>query len=229
MRVCLVFALLTVAAGDPFRLVPTPGAPDPRPPEAPAGKMLVTDPTYTPGAGDRAILFSYDRDVPRVWICKDLFAFEDYIRSMEAKDSVGLEGLARAGRAAVVTDGTAVLVLEYRDNPYIGKGHPSCEVRLEDGPYANQKAWCLASEVVRVVVVPKPRALIEAERKAARKGAEADRKADPAKQAAALLDIADALRDSGKVEAAGVYYRRIARDFPGTPAAKQAASRLAPP
>src|SRR4051812_13434521 len=175
-------------AADPTRLVPEPGVPEPTP-AAPPGKKAVVVPGYEPRPGERAALVSAGG---KVLVVKARYEVDSLVKLGATGDNAGLNEIVKARRAALVAPGTAVLVLgasTFSDGRDV---HITYEVRLLDGPYRGQAAYCLEENVGRLTYVPKSRADLRAEREAAKKPAPAPPPADE-QRAEGLLKAAENL------------------------------------
>ena len=81
-------------------------------------------------------------------MCKDIFAFEEFIKAVGAGDKKGLEDLEARKKLAWLDPMSRVLILEEKTNQFIGKGVPVSEARILNGPYAGQSVWVPNSYLV---------------------------------------------------------------------------------
>lgn len=208
---------------DSSPLIPRQETPNPKLPEAPAGKNLVPLPNYKPKPGDRLYLFS---EIGKTAITKDRFDLATVIKAGIANDVVGAQQLKDQQRVFLVTTGTQVLVLDTDTLNYKGSEYTACQVRFVDGPFADQSAWCVADEVVKLVAVPKSKAQLkaEADRDKPRVAETVNQSAD--QKAAALLKIAQNLEKDGKTKPALENYREIVKIAPNSASAKTAKGRI---
>lgn len=171
--------------------------------------------------------------------------YSDFDKYRLANDQVGMKRLLDDKRAAVLPKGTKVLVLkshlsEYRP-AYFGPKYTSShmatlpadsrpettgaplEVRIQDGPRKDIECFIDHAEVARLI--PDPAASKETP-PAKSKGKPATKAVDPSARARSLLNLAKNSKRNGKPDVAAEYYRRIVKEFPGSPEAKTAADEL---
>lgn len=192
---------------------------------------LVPDPDWVARPGDKATL--YDDGDGRVFIARDMFAFQDLVKGLKAKDTDGLRELMDKGKVAFEVSGTPILVIERHENQFIAGGVLALEVRLLDGANKGRVCWIYRASAARLIE-KKPDPAIEKSRQvqaeaAARREAKEAEKARanaPAARAASLLNIARNLEKSGKPKPALENYRKIVKEFGDTPSAKEAAGRV---
>jgi hypothetical protein len=203
----------------------------------PAPKM-VPDRGWEPQPGDRATVTK-----PDAIGCKTLDDYRDLLKFAEAKDDAGIKGLTKGGSAVIVPDGTSVLVIkDHRPKPKGVSGpmsgtdfqrqlqadilrpksyaeeHPPIEVRILEGPHKDLRVFVEASFVQRLIPAPVPPPPPK------KKEPPKAKPMSPSAKADALMAQAKALEKSN-TRGAISYYRRVAREYPGSPQAKRAEKR----
>lgn len=174
-------------------------------------------------------------------------AFTNVQKFRDAKDQIGVKQLIDAKRVGSFGVGTPVLVIKtYRPEEPAQvfssassfaqsllaralepKENWPIEVRMLDGEFKGQVRFFNEDDIGHLVPAP-PKLPPPGTRKAKPTYRPTGNAEEPAARAATLLKLADNLRVGGKPAAAADYYKRIVKDFPGTPSAKAAAERLDP-
>jgi hypothetical protein len=106
-----------------------------------------------PEPGKLMTLFGNVDEVP---VCKDVFAFESFIKSLRARDGDGLDELRRRGVVKDVPLGTDILVIERHTNPFLAKGTHAVEGRVQGGPMDGKVVWVQEeyTGVIKILVGP---------------------------------------------------------------------------
>ena len=206
-----------------------------KPPPSPPKTQMVVDRTWVPEPGDRAVLRSASEDEreQKVFVTTDMFAYQEYMKFLKANDSAGLKGLLLKRQLALVEPGTPILVIKRHKNPLIADGATAIELRILDGEQKDVKVWVYEGDVNRMIekpAEPDPPKFSEMEKAFAK--AQADKAAAKAKanspetKANTLLNVGKNLEKDGRTKPALEQYRKVVKDYAGTPAAKEAAKRI---
>ena len=83
------------------------------------------------------ILYLHDGDGDPIHVASDLFAWEDMVKFLKARDDQGLRELIDAGRVARIDDDTQIRFLELTRTSKFRVA----EVRILDGPQAGKAVW----------------------------------------------------------------------------------------
>lgn len=110
---------------------------------------LVPDPGWEPAVGDRVVV--YTGETGGAYAATNMFTFQALVKSLRAKDTVGVEELIEKKQVGIVPPNTKIIVRGITSNPYIADGVEALEVRFQDGPYRDQAAWILRSQAAKLV------------------------------------------------------------------------------
>jgi Tetratricopeptide repeat len=218
-------------------LAQQPGSP-PREASGPLRETVI-DQSWVPQIGSAAEVVT--ENLPSGRYYADL---RNYLRSEEARDSVGTRQLLDTKAIVPLPKGTKVLVLRIfgGESPLAGQSFsstvsfnqavqsavlappapaedaPALEVRIAEGPYKDESRWVVRKGIgrttVRAVVAPPEP-----------KKVAPPRVIPASERAESLLLMGQALEKAGNTKAALGYYREILEKYPGEPAAKGAAER----
>jgi hypothetical protein len=216
--------------------------------DGPAKPRRVADKSYSPAVGDRAVLYNADEkgEMFLIWAATTPAAFREYVKAEAMEDKKRVSELEKEEKVLVIDeDETPVVVLavepvaipvSVEERGVRGVGATAVGVRILDGPHKGLVLITTAGLVARLRDAPEKtkgrRASATSKKKspktaAAKKPAVAAPKtADPAARAASLLRLGQSLEKSGKSAGALEYYRKVVKDYPGTPQAKTASARI---
>jgi hypothetical protein len=224
----LLCALVLAAGEDPVKL---PG------PDTPG---MVRDTKWTPRPGDRAVV-----DLADAPAAAGMQVWNQVGKLVRANDPLGLKPFYDAGTVVKLAQGTPVLVLEFHDF----RPPPAPAVTLSGADsfaqYAQEMIFANANRPepppnlleVRVLAGPhQGKAFVTEEKNVARyveapaaprpRPKPAPKAVDPAGRATSLLAAARNLERAGKGAGALDFYRRVVKEHPGTPQAREAAARV---
>jgi hypothetical protein len=209
---------------DVVRLIDKPEIAPAWPPSPPPGKAWLPEPGYSPSIGDDCRIWVQDvKLAPGIFGAYDRFAFAELCELAASKDGVGIADMLRAGRLTPLLVGTPVHVLGSHTVPISVNDQfiqfPSVSVRVTAGPLFGKKYFVMPLLLARLYEAPRrsppqERPVLE-EKPVLLKS-----------RFATMLRSAENLERAGKTSGALQFYRQIVIEYPGTPEAGKAASRV---
>jgi hypothetical protein len=135
----------------------------------PPDPTWIPDPTWVAKSGARGMLLAASGN--KVFVCKDLFAWGEFLGWSAAKSDPNFAYLVKNGHVSEAEHGTAVLITGRHDDPSVSKGVPVVQVQMIDGKLAGRSGWVavttVASLVEPQVAAARQKAAAEEERRVA--------------------------------------------------------------
>ena len=224
------------AKAEPSKKAADSPKPEAKDSDTPKPKRVI-DRSYVPAVGDRAVLYAEDEkgEPLFLWASATPGGFKEYIKALGVEDEKRTEELEKQGTAIEMDDETPVVVLGIETivapvNAQQFVSETAASVRVLDGPNKGKVLLTPLELVTRLkTAADAPKGKRSAARKKAQKPKAADatvKPVDRAARAASQLRAAQNLEKAGKSAGALEFYRKIVKDYPGTPQAKTAAARI---